>query len=188
MNRGVPLVQVSQKSGLCLLFFFFIQVSSWSAWGSCSAPPGRCSRNSGTRKRTRRVTLSPSCGGSSCPTLTHTSQCTPVPIPCKVILIIFFLFLHICCLLRYVQKCTHWHLIWTLTTFWISPALWRYFVIFAKIKSPLSLGPLLASNLIRQPSGDLSPFCQPGHKCACLSKCFFYICHNFWHESLRGSF
>ena len=84
--------------------FFFIQVSSWSAWGSCSAPPGRCSTNSGTRKRTRRVTLSPSCGGSSCPTLTHTSQCTPVPIPCKVILIIFFPFLHICCLLRYVQK------------------------------------------------------------------------------------
>ena len=55
-------------------------------------------------------------------------------------------------------------------------------------KSPLSLGPFLASNLIRQPSGDLSPFCQSRHKCACLSKCFFYICHNFWHESLRGSF
>ena len=133
--------------------FFFIQVSSWSAWGSCSAPPGRCSTNSGTRKRTRRVTLSPSCGGSSCPTLTHTSQCTPVPIPCKVILIIFFLFLHICCLLRYVQKCTHWHLIWTITTFWISPALWWFLqkianfaiiAIFAKVASLQGGGTFIA--------------------------------------------
>ena len=133
LSRARYEIHSTQKTNLYTYIYFFIQVSSWSAWGSCSAPPGRCSTNSGTRTRTRRVTLSPSCGGSSCPTLTHTSQCTPVPIPCKVILIIFFLFLHICCLLRYVQKCTHWHLIWTITTFWISPALWRYFVIFAKI-------------------------------------------------------
>ena len=73
-----------------IYIYIFIQVSSWSAWGSCSAPPGRCSTNSGTRTRTRRVTLSPSCGGSSCPTLSDTSRCTPVPIPCKVILVIFF--------------------------------------------------------------------------------------------------
>ena len=85
---------MSQRSGstvlLLYIYIFFIQVSSWSSWGSCSAPPGRCSTNSGTKKRTRRVTLSPSCGGSSCPTLTDTSQCTPVPIPCKVFLLIFF--------------------------------------------------------------------------------------------------
>ena len=68
--------------------FFSIQVSSWSVWGSCSAPPDSCSTNSGTRSRGRSVTSYSSCGGSSCPTLTQKSQCTPVPIPCKVILII----------------------------------------------------------------------------------------------------
>ena len=80
--------------------FFFIQVSSWSVWGSCSAPPGSCSTNSGTRNRGRILTSYPSCGGSSCPILTQKSQCTPVPIPCKVILIICCLFvkcfLYIC--------------------------------------------------------------------------------------------
>ena len=102
-------------------FFFFIQVSSWSSWGSCSAPPGRCSTNSGTRKRTRRVTLSPSCGGSSCPTLTDTSQCTPVPIPCKVILLIFLpLFFQICCLFvkcfLYICRSLKWIAIFKIIT------------------------------------------------------------------------
>ena len=113
-------------------FFFSIQVSSWSAWGSCSAPPGRCSTNSGTRKRTRRVTLSNSCGGSSCPTLTHTSQCTPVPIPCKVILIIFSCFFTFAtCWV--MSKNALAGIQWIFTTFWILPAPWRYFAIFAKI-------------------------------------------------------
>ncbi|XP_068740239.1 protocadherin Fat 4-like [Montipora capricornis] len=59
-------------------------VSGWTSWGSCSAPTGRCSVNSGTKRRTRRVTRNPSCGGSACPPLTETSRCTPVPIPCKM--------------------------------------------------------------------------------------------------------
>ena len=90
LSRARYEIRSTQKTNLYMYIYFFIQVSSWSAWGSCSAPPGRCSTNSGTRTRTRRVTSSPSCGGSSCPTLSDTSRCTPVPIPCKVILVIFF--------------------------------------------------------------------------------------------------
>lgn len=73
--------------------FPFLQVSSWSAYGPCVAPPGKCSANSGIKTRTRTTTSYPSCGGKACPTLTQTPSCTPVPIPCKVILILLIPFI-----------------------------------------------------------------------------------------------
>ena len=113
LSRARYEIRSTQKTNLYMYIYFFIQVSSWSAWGSCSAPPGRCSTNSGTRTRTRRVTLSPSCGGSSCPTLTQKSQCTPVPIPCKVILIICCLFVK--CFL-YIYRSLKWIVIFKTIT------------------------------------------------------------------------
>ena len=72
-------------------FRVFSQFSSWTSWGSCTAPPGRCSVNSGTKRRTRSITRNPSCGGSSCPHTTETSSCTPVPIRCQVLYLYLFL-------------------------------------------------------------------------------------------------
>ncbi|KAL9986515.1 hypothetical protein ACROYT_G000677 [Oculina patagonica] len=60
------------------------QFTTWTSWGSCSAPSGQCAVNSGRKTRTRRVTSNPSCGGRACPSMSQTTQCTPVPIPCKM--------------------------------------------------------------------------------------------------------
>lgn len=71
---------------------FSFQVTSWTAFRSCVAPPGKCSANSGIKSRTRTVSSYPSCGGKGCPSLVDTSQCTPVPIQCKVFLILLSIF------------------------------------------------------------------------------------------------
>ena len=164
-----------------MFLFFFIQVSSWSAWGSCSAPPGRCSTNSGTRKRTRRVTLSPSCGGSSCPTLTHTSQCTPVPIPCKVILIIFF---PVSSHLLLVEICPKMHA--------LASNLNNYHIL--DIASPLAIFCHFRQNLHSQRGHFWHPilFASP---LAIFRKCQSVFCTfviifdmNRYIKSLRGSF
>ena len=82
-------IRVSLLMSTCYIFVF-IQFTAWTAWSSCSAPPGQCSANSGTRRRSRRIISGPSCGGSACPSMSETSRCTPVPISCKVI--VFFPF------------------------------------------------------------------------------------------------
>ena len=81
--------KIAKLTRLPAVFFFpFLQVTSWSAYGPCVAPPGKCSANSGKKTRTRTIKSFPSCGGKACPSLIETPSCTPVPIKCKVILIL----------------------------------------------------------------------------------------------------
>ena len=44
LNRGVPLVQVSQKSGLCLLFFFSFRLAVGQLGGHVLHPQADAAR------------------------------------------------------------------------------------------------------------------------------------------------
>ncbi|XP_065053229.1 protocadherin Fat 4-like isoform X4 [Rhopilema esculentum] len=82
--NGTPcpgLTQYNTCNGPCCLRNCVL--SDWTVWGTCSAPAGQCSTNSGTHARSRTVVRAQSCGGT-CSALQESKACTPVPIQCQV--------------------------------------------------------------------------------------------------------